>query len=425
MKSSVEKWKVVYRHMRKGLLAGLFLSVLSYAAPAYGESLQQQIDRHASGEILRIPAGKYAGNIEIHQPIHIEGDGQVQLEGEINILSNDVVIRGIQVTGEQGIIAKNVENLLIEQMIIEVARHPVFFDHVLDSEIRAVTIRGAANHYTKKSHGIALYKSSYIAIEKTDISSVQDAVYIENSDHVHLRENLLTSGRYGTHIMYGEKMVIENNHISDQITGIMAMMSNDIEIKNNLITHQNALNSTAITVYQTAAVDMLENEIRENTIALFVQQSESVNVLKNKFVSNVVVLKSILSNDVLVKQNNLYSNILTASSVNEGIELLSNEYDDYAGYDFEGEGYGDRAYIASSTFGKWVVKNEYYQYFIGTMATELLNRMDLIGVDETALIDERPAVMKNGQLEFSFSINHFMSGVVLLFILFIYWRRLR
>lgn len=62
------------------------------------------------------------------------------------------------------------------------------------------------------------------------------------------------------------------------------------------------------------------------------------------------------SPDFAVTDNQFYGNILTVRSDKERLQLANNFYDDYSGHDYDGDGIGDTPYIATNSFGQWMVK---------------------------------------------------------------------
>lgn len=411
--------------MKKGILLALFFCMVGFATPVYAQSLQQQINQLPSGSILELAPGQYSEDLILDKAIHINGNHKVKLFGKVTIISDDVEVNGMQFLGEQGIVAKKVKNIKITESSFQTKRFPIYFDSVINSEIMEVEISGEEGHYSKKSHGISLYKSKDIYVKNNRIKQMQDGIYLEDSVRVTIEGNTITHGRYGTHIMYGENIQLLHNTYAHHITGIMAMMVDDLTIENNSVKHQNALNSSGLTLYQTTKVNIVHNAIRENSIAVQFQQAESVNMSDNIIASNLLVLKNIQPKDILVTNNKFYGNVLVASSGSKGITLLANSYDDYDGEDFDGDGYGDSVYTVTSTFGQWVLKNEYYQYFIGNTATGLLSRMDTNISEANALVDVKPVIQEGQVWQLSFSGKHFIMGIALFILLVFSWRRLK
>lgn len=410
---------------KKGILCALFFCIVGFPSPAYAQTLQQQIDNLQAGEVLELIPGQYSENIIIDKAISINGNKNVALLGKIEIMSDDVEIKGIQFLGQRGIVARKVKNIKITESTFRTDKFPIYFDGVVNSKITKVDIAGESNHYSKMSHGISLYNSKDIYINHSIVTQVQDGIYLEGSMGVIIEGNKITHGRYGTHIMYGNDIKLIGNDYAHHITGIMAMMVDGVIIESNSIKQQNSLNSSGLTLYQSSNVNIIHNTIRENSIAVQFQQAESVNMSENIIASNLLVLKNMQPKDILFTKNKLYGNVLVASSGSEGIKLLANTYDDYGGEDFDGDGYGDSEYIATSTFGKWVLKNEHYQYFIGNTATELLNKMDKNIAEENTLVDMMPVSQERQAWQLSFSLNHFSIGISLLVLLIFSWRRLK
>ncbi len=85
-----------------GLLAGAAHAATVEVTPA--QSLQAAIDSAAAGDVLRLPAGEYAGPIVIRRPLTLESDAGAVIKGDgdttvIRVDAPDVTIRGLTVTG--------------------------------------------------------------------------------------------------------------------------------------------------------------------------------------------------------------------------------------------------------------------------------------------------------------------------------------
>lgn len=411
-------------NLKRGLILALFFCVISFSSPQAANTIQSKLDALQTGEHFILKAGVYKEDLVITKPVTLQSEGKVEWKGTIEVAANNVKIEGITFTGQQGIVAKNIKNLEVSNNIFLTKKQPIYFDGVQYGTVTNVQIEGAQKHYSKHNHGISIFNSSNIAVRNSEISYTQDGIYLENSSDIIAENNDLAHGRYGIHVMYGGSVSVRDNQFQHYVTGVMSMMAEDVEIAQNDIRYQHQLNSTGITIYQTKDVKVHENTIAENSIAIQLQQVENIDIVQNIFSSNQLVLKSYLPNNVRFERNELFANVLVASSGHKGITLQRNFYDDYAGNDFDGDGYGDEAYVATSTFGKWVLKNEHYQYFIGSTATEMLEKLDH-HTEQNTVVDEKPMIKQKQSWTRHFSPFHFTVGLLLLFGLIYVWRKLR
>lgn len=420
----MKKEMTLHINWKRGLFLALFFCVISFSSPQAASTIQSELDVLQANEHFILKAGVYKENLVITKPVTIQSEGKVEWQGTIEVAANNVKIEGITFSGEQGIIAKKVKNVEVVNNIFRTKKQPIYFDGVQDSMITDVEIIGAQKHYSKNVHGISVFNSTDITMRNNKITYTQDGIYLENSQDIVAENNEMAHGRYGIHVMYGGSVSVRDNRFQHYVTGVMSMVAEDVEVAQNDIRYQHQLNSTGITIYQTKDVEIHHNTIAENSIAIQLQQVKDIYILENIFSSNQLVLKNYQPTNVLFEQNELYANVLIASSGHKGITLQGNSFDDYAGNDFDGDGYGDEAYVATSTFGKWVLKNEHYQYFIGSTATDMLEKMDHYSKHNT-LIDEKPMIKQNESWKFGFSPGHFTIGLLLLIGLIYAWRKLK
>ncbi len=413
------------KNMKKGWFLALFccyflhLSSVSYASNDY----QQQITDAKEHNTITINNKTIQDPIYITKPIHLILTNTT-LEQPIHVEANNVIIEGGLFTGKEGIVASNIRDISIKDSQFQTTNEPILIKESQNIKIQNISVDLGENHYSNLAHGITIFDSKDISLLTNEIRRTQDAIYIENSENIKIIGNELEKGRYGTHLMYVKNVEITNNEIQQYITAIMAMESENIAITNNLLQFQDSLNSSAITLYQTNKGVIFQNLIKENSKAIQLQQIKNFDIVDNQFWGNVLVLQSIKTEKILFENNQLQANVLTVSSQTDGITLSHNMYDDYSGDDVDGDGIGDSPYRATTTFGQWVLQNPQYQYFIGGSSTMLLEKLDT-NSSANILQDDYPKVNKHVSWTISFKPFYFVVGILLLFVLWRIWRKLR
>lgn len=92
-----------------------------------------------------------------------------------------------------------------------------------------------------------------------------------------------------------------------------------------------------------------------------------------------------------------------------------------------GNSVGDTAYIATNSFGQWMVRKPVYQYFIESPSVVVLNMMDTEVTDDQSSIvtDEQPKVVKNPiNINFELSGMQFVSSGLVLIAMLVVRRKL-
>lgn len=400
----------------------IFLPVNATAA----SPLQQQIDTLEPGEELLLNNVVIKEPLTLTKPLTIHANNVI-MDEPLKIESDDVQIRGIHFRGEQGVVMKNVNNIMLSNVTFATRGEGIFIANSQNITLKQIALTGNSDQLANRKHGITVLRSETILIDEAKLTAMLDGIYIEESKYVQISDSYLQEGRYGVHSMYSEDVVVKGSDITEFTTGIMVMMSKNTVFKDNLIAHQQTIHGTALTIYDSQFATIQENELRENKTAIQLQKASNIEMLGNELIMNVIAISGMDVWDSVFSNNRLRMNVLTTASSIEGLTLAQNAYDDYDGYDLDGDQLGDSPYIATSTFGQWVLKRPSYQYFLGSSSVQLLTTLDelLLLSSQNILLDEQPKYVKNASIEMDFKWSYFMVGLSLLGLLMTGWRKLR
>ena len=395
--------------------------------------MQKLIDATESGGTLVLEGHTYRGAISITKPITIkgvEGTSIASLENALTISNTEnVVIENIELEAEKvAIVASDITNLILKNINIKQGTAGIQISNSTSITLENVDITGEDGHFSTKGHAIAIYDSKDFQASESDIASVMDGFYIERVDNVSLNNNRVVDGRYAVHMMYSDTILLNQNEVRANMTGFMIMVANNVSVTNNIVVKNNTLNSLGVYTYDVRNVNFSNNELSENTVAMDIQNTLDMEVNNNIFSTNGTVIQAKRSGSLTIQDNEFYGNILTVRTDKEGVTLQHNVYDDYTGKDYDGDGIGDTNYIATNSFGQWMVRKPVYQYFIESPSVVTLNMMDTEVTDgnELVIVDEEPVVTKK-TYNAVFSINGwqlFGSSVVLI-VMFIVRRKLK
>ena len=388
--------------------------------------LQAQIDAAQEGTVIQLEKGVYDENIVITKPIVLEGvEGTIiksTTDAPAITIDNttDVIVRNISIeTPGTGMTIRQANDIKLSNIHMENVDAGVKIYNAHKVQGIKLTIEGNSQHYAKKGNGIAIYESESIALLDNDIRSVQDGFYIENVKDITIQGNTVTKSRYGTHFMYSKDGVIRENRYSENVTALMVMMTENIQVEDNMASYQNDFNGTGITLYDTKAALLQRNEIAGNRIGISIQKSADIQLMNNILHMNQTALESIRSDESnIARQNQFVGNLVNVRSDQEGLTLQQNYYDDYSGIDLDDDGIGDEAYVALQSFGQWMVRKPVYQYFIESPSVVLLNTIDKQTNNTTKelLVDTTPQTVINKENNIALQLDVFqlLSGMLLL-----------
>ena len=411
----------------------LLIIVLSQdvlAAP----NLQQLIDATPANKELHLEAITYSGPVKITKPITIIGQkGTVITSASTGVSVKDATNISLQQlsfnTEGAPLTIDNVKNLELHLLDFSITTEGVKIQNSTHISLANILVEGfSQKHFSTKPNGIEMLQSQNINVSNVVVRNVQDAIYFERVENVDVHKTAADAGRYGLHFMYGKQISLKNNIVTNNVTGLMLMIVDGLQVENNTIKRQLMLNSNGLYLYDVQNSNISKNEFIENTVATVWNDVRTTSFEQNTFQSNSTVIEAEKSPTVEVRHNNFVGNILAARSDDEAFILHNNTFDDYSGYDFNEDGIGDTPHQTYTSFGQWMVRKPVYQYFMEAPSVVLLNKMDEQSAvtDSTLLQDEKPE-MTTPTNYFAFNINwlQLLIGFMSIMIVTIIWRILR
>jgi nitrous oxidase accessory protein len=177
--------------------------------------------------------------------------------------------------------------------------------------------------------------------------------------------------------MYSEGTSILQNHLYENVTGIMHMMTSHSHIRENVIEKHHEYNGFGMVLFDGNSIEVEKNQIRSNQGGISFQQIDSSSIMENAITNNQTALQFQLFGAAnQFAGNDLFGNIVSATSDQQGATLLGNYWDDYNGMDFDANGYGDTPYQSSDSYAKLMVKRNEFQVFFESPAVATLNQIE-------------------------------------------------
>lgn len=388
--------------MRGRFLWAFLISLLAFSVPAYADTLQEQIDDTPAGGTLKLFNRSYMETAVIKKPITIVGGGGTQLMADstkpIFTIKNtrDVTLKNMSfLQSTTAIIVKNGENVQLEG--IEMIR--MFSGvQVYDSKnvhIEGLTLRGIDGQFASKGYGLAMFKSENITLQHNDVTSVQDAYYLEHTKNVKVNDNVATDSRYGLHFMYADGIEATNNKLENNVTGVMLMLAKNAVLRHNDVRKQWNWQSSGFTLYNAENITVEHNTFDGNRTGILSQTLKQARISHNVFTSNQTAIEFTSADQQnSVTHNDFTGNILNIRSDGSDTTIDHNYYDDYSGTDIDGDGIGDTTYSSLQSFGQWMVRKPSYQYFVESPAVVMLNEMDqqTNRIEKNQLVDASPVM---------------------------------
>ncbi|NOQ68915.1 MAG: nitrous oxide reductase family maturation protein NosD [Gammaproteobacteria bacterium] len=344
------------------------LSLLGIASVGHATGyplLQDLVDSAKPNSILIPPPGTYAGPVTLDFPLTIDGKGQVIIDSNgkgsvIYIDTDGAVIRnlhltnsgdshndidsGIQVRGNFNVIKDNVIDNCLFGIDLQQSEHNIIRRNRISSKPVELGVRGDS---------VRLWYSFYNKITDNIIRDSRDMVVWYSANNT-IARNDSRYGRYSLHFMYSRFNDVDSNHYEHNSVGIFLMYSDSVVVRNNYIAYANGPTGMGVGFKETSDVEISNNKILYCATGLYIDVSPYDPDTTNRIHNNVIAFTNIaidFLNDWKgnIFKNNAFKGNQTQISVAGGKTAnrnvwQGNYWDDYEGFDIDGDGIGDKPY---------------------------------------------------------------------------------
>ena len=401
----------------------VIVSLLLLLNVSQANVLQDAIDRAPVGSTIKLPAGVYKGNITINKPLSIIGQGEgviidgggvgtvITAKGSFITLKNLTIIN----SGERhdkldaAIAMSEGKQCEISNCVIKDTLFGIDLQMVSNSIISNNSITSKDLDLGLRGDGLRLWYSNDNIVHKNSLIHSRDMVVWYSHGNV-ISENVGEHCRYSLHFMYAGKNIIKDNRYKYNSVGIFFMYSQDSIATGNIV--KSSLGATGMGI---GLKDVSNFTIKDNTViycaqGLYVDRSpfepdthnwiEGNNILYN---SEAVHFHSLSENNI-IRGNVLKGNIedivndSRGSKTNEN-EIVGNYWDNYAGFDKNGDNIGDTPHKVYQYADQLWVYNPDVKFFYGSPVISLLNFLAKLAPFTKPLFlleDEQPKVRLEG-----------------------------
>lgn len=381
--------------MRLRFLLILPLISLSLAAVAQ-QSLQTWLDMALPGSVLRLPAGQYRGPATISKPLTLEAQGKVIIDGGgkgtvLTIKSDQVTVRGLVIRGsggshdaiDGGIMAEG-NSLLIENNVIEDVLFGISLHKSNDSVVRGNRIRSRPVDSADRGDGIRLWYSTGNRIENNDIAQIRD-ITVSNSPRNRYTGNTIRDSRRAFNFLFAHRSLIEGNLLEKNSTGIIALNSEGLIIRNNRILHAMDASGAGVALKETSAALVQGNEIVH--CAHGIMADSPMNPI-----NRIVFIDNIIAHNItgiyfygakgghIAINNTFKSNLWPVTIIGDGDPMndtwWGNSWDTYEGFDLDGDGFGDKPHELHAWADRIWMETPSATFFRNSPVLELLDFLE-------------------------------------------------
>jgi nitrous oxidase accessory protein len=261
-----------------------------------------------------------------------------------------------------------------------------------------------------RGDGIKLWEAHGSTVRRNRVHGVRDCV-VWYSRHVTLEDNVISGGRYGTHFMYAHDSAVRRSTLRDNVVGIFVMYSARVLAQDNVLAGSRGPAGMGIGFKESDAVTLERNRLVANSAGVYLDYTPRNPELPVRFEGNTFALNgvavrahgsergaSFLRNDFL--DNGALVEV-DGNSDARGVRFEGNHWSPYAGYDLDGDGTGDVAYVLKQASSDLHDANPTLKLFQGTAALGLYDAitqaLPFFG-SRVLLEDARPAMRPHFQV---------------------------
>ncbi len=376
-------------------MRGLALLLLSLSLCA--NVLQDAIDRAQEGSKLELPDGIYKGNIIINKPLIVKGTShKTVLEGDgegtvVTITSPFVTLENLTIRHsgaehervDAGIALKKVHHCKVLHCNLKDVLFGIDMQQSSECNVSYNQITSKPFDLGLRGDAIRLWYSNDNMLTHNRISKSRDFVVWYSHGNL-IANNYGEYGRYSLHFMYTGKNFVKNNEFIHNSVGIFFMYSQDTIATGNIIKNSLGTTGLGIGLKDCSNYTITDNKILYCARGLYIDRSpfepDTFNHIEHNFIlynSEGVHFHS-LSLDNIFKDNIIKGNIDTVVNDSYNTKITKNRWDgnywdDYQGFDKNGDGIGDTPYNLYYYADKMWLLNPNVKFFYGSPVISILN----------------------------------------------------
>ena len=326
---------------------------------------QDLVDKAAAGSILKPPPGIYSGPVVINKPLIIEGAGKVTIDagdrGTVMVLNaSESVIRGVHLTGsgdshdtDDSCLDVRGHRNTIENVEIDNCLFGLDLKQSNNNIIRGNSIRSKDRELGVRGDGLRLWYSNDNLIEKNQVIDSRDMVAWYSHKNI-FRDNLGRRSRYSIHFMFANDNIVERNAFYDNAVGVYFMYTEGGLVRDNIISHATGATGMGIGFKEASSSVIEGNEIIYCAVGIGSDLSpfepdSKIHFRNNRIAYNGIGIMFTSELGGNIAAGNVFEGNLThvmqagrgASNLNE---WRGNYWDDYQGFDRDGDNVGDTPY---------------------------------------------------------------------------------
>ena len=358
---------------------------------------QDLVDAAPAGSVLVPPPGNYRGPVLVDKPLTIDGRGQVTIDagdkGTVFILrTNGATVRGLHLTGsgdspdtDDSCLDVRGDRNTVESLTIDNCLFGIDLKQSNHSVVRGNSIRSKPLELGMRGDGLRLWYSNDNLIENNRVVESRDMVAWYSSRNVY-RGNEGRDSRYSLHFMFANDNLVENNRFYNNAVGVYLMYTERVTLRHNVISHATGAAGMAIGFKESSDSDIEDNEIIYCAVGVGSDISPFQPDTTIRFKNNHIAYNGIgfqftseLGGNIAtgnVFEGNLTNVVQSGRGKSHLNRWEGNYWDDYQGFDRNGDGVGDTPYESYAYADQIWVEIPEARFFRNSPVMELLDFLE-------------------------------------------------
>ena len=394
---------------------GTYEPLEGFADTTRPKSLQTLVNMASEGDTLVLDPGFYKGPVYIKtRGITLDGQGTATISGlgiesVIHIETDSVTIKNFKIINSGGSHDKidcgvkilgdynTVENCRIEECLFGVDIYQSNYNKILHCEISSLSRRSKA----LKGDAIRLWYSTHNLIKHNYWHHVRDMVVWYSSENT-FEGNKGVGNRYSIHFMYAHNNRIQYNEFYENSVGVFLMYSEETIMTHNLIMRSTGESGMCLGMKETSSNQILHNRFIYSSEGIHIDVSpfvpEKINTIENNEIAfcGYGVFFHTNQEGNLFKENYFHNNLVQVFPEGKTANLNkwdNNYFDDYQGFDKDGDNIGDTPYALYSYVEHLWSFNRNIKFFYGSpllLVLDFLERLAPFSAPKFVLRDKKP-----------------------------------
>jgi len=380
-----------------------------------GTALQSVVDDASPGAVLCLSPGVYPAPLEIASRLTLLGPATAVIRSNgsgttLHVSADSVVLEGFTVDGsgrrydkmDAGVYVHGI-GVTVHGLTVRDALFGIIVEQSDDVTVADNHVTGLADLPVGiRGDGIRLWEVRHSQVTGNQLEDSRD-ILAWYSPGNRIAGNTVRRSRYATHFMYSDDCVVEDADYQDNIVGVFVMYSRGVTLRRNLIGDNAGADGMGLGVKESGNLMVEGNRFIHDSRCLYLETSpfregDSVLVRGNTFAActSAVTFHSSQHDNAFV--DNTFEGNQTQVAVEgrgtaQEVSWGGNYFDDYQGYDLDGDGLGDVPYELRSFSERLVAGHPQLAFLRGTVALGLLDlaaRVFPLLQPETLLVDPHP-----------------------------------